>query len=360
MKKKIVVSIILSITISLMLLINAFAGYELDYGVLEPAPPAKEANWTAWNQTWVNFFGQPPNEILTEDNTNCELGENLGYSNAFGDPEIVHWLIQVGNFTNPAPSPPYQYKIIFGGLGSTYSGYLWEKTFAWDNTTDQTNHGIVTDSYQGAACPIIEAQPVSGTERTVRFSGEPNAHYHVYRSQNASGHPTNTASNGRYFYLFSRTTNEFGLGEFTESDGYTGPNWYLVIQADPTTNAIIGCHSEEFGPTNVRVLDFTVNYVSAAGAVELAWTVGPEGETIGYNILRSTSEDGIKTQINPSLIPRKGGDGGNEYTYSDDNLELGVTYFYWLEVFGSSGRLELVGPREVQTEYVYYLPLIFK
>jgi hypothetical protein len=280
----------------------------------------------------------------------------------------MQWLIQVENFIMPAPSPGLQFKMIFGGLGDTYSGYLWEYTFIWDNTIDQTNHGVVTQSSQGAACPIIEAQPITGTTRTVLFSGEPSALYHVYRSQNASG-AGNNASNGRYLYLFSITTDAGGLGEFTETDTYTGPNWYLVIQADPITNAIIGCHSEEGTPTNVRVINFEAAYQPAEHKVQLSWTTTSEVDMRGFNLYRSTEPVRPGTPINTEMIDAEKFPlpDGSDYVYPDADIAYGVTYYYWLEIVGigddrqDAGRAEVTVPNAVEPkEYYYYLPLFLK
>jgi hypothetical protein len=100
MKNKWIISLILAFLISVMVIIYAFAGYSLDYGELNPMPPENKANWTAWNQTWLFVTGQPPREILTEDNTNCELGEDLGYANFDGNPRDDAMVDSGGEFHN--------------------------------------------------------------------------------------------------------------------------------------------------------------------------------------------------------------------------------------------------------------------
>lgn len=379
MNKKLILSVILAGVLTAAVVLQVIAGAVFDYGTLagkaeaDPPPPEGAVNWIAY---WRTFANGIPREILTEDSTNAEDGVDLGYSKGIINPDIVHWVLQIENFNVQPESYDPEFGehnpiyIVFGGVGEEFSGTLWKYTIPyWLITESITNQDKVPiHTTEGAACPIIEAQPVSGIERTVYFSGQPNAYYLVYRSRNGSGHPTNTASNGQYFYRTTATTNESGLGFFTENDDFTGPNWYLVIQADSGTNAIIGCHSEEGVPTNVRVFDFSAVYQPETHTVELAWETASELDMNGFNVLRGTSQGGEPTQINAEMIPTLGPPGdleGNRYSFTDDALGDAQTYYYWLEIVGTSGRQERVGPEMVTIAnagetYYYYLPLIMK
>ncbi len=255
MNKKFFFSLILAGVLTTAMVIQVIAGAVFDYGTLagkaggDPPPPEGSVNWTAWNYVKDGI----PQEILTEDNTNCEDGVDLGYSKEIIPPtDLVKWQIQIENFLVPPRPNIDPIYMIFGGIGKDWSGTIWKLTIpSWKITESITNHGVVPiHTASGAACPIIQEQPVYGEERTVTFWGEP-GYYHVYRSQNGSGHPTNNASNGRYLYLFSTTTNQSGVGVFTDSDPWDYENWYLVIQADPVTKEIIGCHSEPGEPTSI-------------------------------------------------------------------------------------------------------------
>jgi hypothetical protein len=45
------------------------------------------------------------------------------------------------------------------------------------------------------------------------------------------------------------------------------------------------------------------------------------------------------------LIPAKlGSQFGAEYTYSDMDLESGITYYYWLEAVDTHGAMDLMDP----------------
>ena len=90
------------------------AGAVFDYGTLagkaegDPPPPEGTVNWVAW---WDEDNGIPY-EILTEDNTNCIDGEDLGYSKVIIPQMILsdgryklkifytnHQLIEINQFT---------------------------------------------------------------------------------------------------------------------------------------------------------------------------------------------------------------------------------------------------------------------
>ena len=64
----------------------------------------------------------------------------------------------------------------------------------------------------------------------------------------------------------------------------------------------------------------------------LIWETAAEIDTAGFNILRSESQDGTFEKTNEVLIPGEGGPTqGPVYSYIDDGLQSGVTYWYKLE-----------------------------
>jgi hypothetical protein len=358
MRKKIIL-ITSIIVVSLLVFGTVQAGFLFDYGELEGYPGAGEANWMAW---WLTDGVGRPAEILTEDNTNSINGEDIGYSDIYDigteiEPEdaYLEWILQVENFaTKPIPGVLDDVNLLFGGLG-TFSGTLWEKTFDWTNTEAFTDNGLVpalTGDYP--ACPLLY-EPLEVTPNTYTFYTEQPGTYLVYRSQNASG-AGNDASNGRYFYFDTVTEDEisFGIGSFT--DTAPDPKWYIVFQVDEN-NTPIGCHSEPADPTNVRVLEFTAEYNPIEQAVDLAWVTTSEIDMLGFYILRSESETGVGSKVNEEmiLVENPGGTGAS-YTYTDETVEMGKTYYYWLEVVDTSGRSEF-GPRTVRTTYQLYIPL---
>ena len=129
MKKKWLFSSIIAGVLAIIVVVQVIAGATFDYGELPSSPPEGQANWVAWNQQGELSPGFPY-EILTEDNTNCELDEDIGYSE-FGDGDTnVEWWIQIENFLYDPRTSPFSDDIymVFGGLGDTYSGSLWRYT----------------------------------------------------------------------------------------------------------------------------------------------------------------------------------------------------------------------------------------
>jgi biopolymer transport protein ExbB len=80
-------------------------------------------------------------------------------------------------------------------------------------------------------------------------------------------------------------------------------------------------------------------------AVLLAWATQTELDNEGFNILRGEEQDGEYLRISPYLIPARGLAGfGAEYSYTDYDVENGVTYYYLLEDIDFYGKSTLHGP----------------
>ena len=163
MRKKFRISALLAGILAVLTVITVIAGASFDFGELPDAPPAGEANWVAWN-VQGEFSDGFPYELLTEDNTNCELGENIGYSEYGDGDDNVEWWIQIENFLiDPRPEPfSDNTYLIFGGLGDTYSGTLWQYTInQWlidDGETEHYPEDVTT--LTGSPCPSFSEQPV--------------------------------------------------------------------------------------------------------------------------------------------------------------------------------------------------------
>ena len=98
------------------------------------------------------------------------------------------------------------------------------------------------------------------------------------------------------------------------------------------------------GSLLVFLTSFEVEYID--NDVIVTWSTAYEFGVLGWNILRSETvafEDAI--QINTDLIPSTGTPTTPaDYTYIDDNILLGNTYYYWLECVFENGNNAFWGP----------------
>lgn len=73
--------------------------------------------------------------------------------------------------------------------------------------------------------------------------------------------------------------------------------------------------------------------------VTINWETESELNTAGFHILRASSPDGDFTRITNELIPPAEDPlSGDEYTYRDENVEVGNTYYYKLEEVETTGN----------------------
>ena len=114
-------------------------------------------------------------------------------------------------------------------------------------------------------------------------------------------------------------------------------------------------------PTSVELLSFTAT--AAEKAITLSWESASEVDNLGFNLLRATTADGLRTRLNADLIPSLVPPGslfGAVYSYDDAPVMAGVRYFYWLEMVDIYGRTDLYGPVSARIEWSerIFLPTI--
>ena len=69
-----------------------------------------------------------------------------------------------------------------------------------------------------------------------------------------------------------------------------------------------------------------------SASIKVEWNTETELETAGFYVYRAQSPEGEFTLVNETLIPSKGDAlSGASYTYTDENVEAGKTYYYLLE-----------------------------
>jgi hypothetical protein len=97
-------------------------------------------------------------------------------------------------------------------------------------------------------------------------------------------------------------------------------------------------------------------------SVTLEWATATEVDNEGFNVWRSEMIDGPYAKLNSSLIPAEGSfDTGASYTFTDDNVATGVTYYYKLEDIDVHGAATFHGPVAATPTGIWriYVPIVF-
>jgi len=74
-------------------------------------------------------------------------------------------------------------------------------------------------------------------------------------------------------------------------------------------------------------------YQLANPTVEVRWETATEIQTAGFNLFRGTNPDDISSIVNQDGLIASHGEAvsGATYTYIDNSVEVGQTYYYMLE-----------------------------
>ncbi len=107
-------------------------------------------------------------------------------------------------------------------------------------------------------------------------------------------------------------------------------------------------------PTLIRLARFSARPKNAA--VSIAWATESEIDNAGFNIYRSTSENGEYIQTNEDLIPAEGSaTEGAAYGFVDDGVQNRKTYWYKLEDIDLNGVSTMHGPVRATPRLIYGL-----
>lgn len=97
------------------------------------------------------------------------------------------------------------------------------------------------------------------------------------------------------------------------------------------------------GPTLISLSSFTAS--DSKKKIILDWSTESEINNIGFNVLRSNSENGEYSKINKRIIPARGnGLNGASYRFIDKKADSGKTYWYKLEDIDTNGQSTIHGP----------------
>jgi hypothetical protein len=105
-------------------------------------------------------------------------------------------------------------------------------------------------------------------------------------------------------------------------------------------------------PTAVSLAAFDA--AAAGSSVQLTWETASELDNLGFNLYRATSLAGVRSRLNTSLIASQapGSAAGAAYSFADEAVNAGATYYYWLEAVDVNGGTSLQGPVSAQASYL--------
>ena len=125
---------------------------------------------------------------------------------------------------------------------------------------------------------------------------------------------------------------------------------------------IDGCHSEEARPTAVTISNFTAQAQVSVPSVSLQWDTDNEVTLLGFNIYRAATVMGLRQKLNINLIPAQhpGQMVSGQYSYEDQDVIQGDTYYYWIEAVMLGDMTEEIGPRSAALVSRIYLPMVLR
>jgi C1A family cysteine protease len=109
-------------------------------------------------------------------------------------------------------------------------------------------------------------------------------------------------------------------------------------------------------PTAVELGRFEATPQGAA--ILLEWETASEVDNLGFHLYRAGSPHGPRTRLNDGLIPGQmpGSPIGATYTWQDQQVRPGITYYYWLEDVDIYGDATQHGPVDARLPMRWILP----
>ena len=131
-------------------------------------------------------------------------------------------------------------------------------------------------------------------------------------------------------------------------------SWDVICDLKSTTTTTMVTTTTTATLTVVTLIEF--KSVSGNRIITLAWSTACEIDNAGFNLYRSTSENGEYIKINDSLIPAIGSSTeGASYEFVDTNVHNRRTYYYKLEDIDINGVSTFHGPVAATPRLIYGL-----
>lgn len=128
-----------------------------------------------------------------------------------------------------------------------------------------------------------------------------------------------------------------------EPNYFPEDTWVQVEISDGKASTVVRWHIHLVIPAAVRLNSLQAQ--ASGRQAEVIWQTAAEIDNLGFKILRSDREPGPYEVVTETMIPAQA-DG--RYTWVDDNVQAGKTYYYKLRDMDRSGRNNEHGPVSVQ------------
>jgi ELWxxDGT repeat protein len=192
----------------------------------------------------------------------------------------------------------------------------------------------------------------------------------IYSGSQSSSPSWLTNVNGTLYFEATDGTNGYELWKSDGTDagtvlakdiypgsGSSSPSWLTNVNGKLYFNAADGTNGYELwvlgdSATIVTLSSFTA--VPKSGKVILQWNTESETDNAGFNLYRSTSENGEYSKINDTLIPATGSSTqGASYEFVDNDVQNRKTYYYKLEDIDLNGQSTMHGPVSATPRLIY-------
>ena len=226
--------------------------------------------------------------------------------------------------------------------GAIFDSLITQK-FVWTPGYEQAgNHDIVfiAQDSKGDKTELLVPLVVNNVNRQPVFSNwQPAANVIQFKDDNAISFSVTAIDpdGDQLSYLWFMNNKHVGTGEtyiFPPMDMGTHKLTVKVFDEADTTSQTWSVL------TSINLESFAASSVEGS-SVNLTWVTSLEVNNAGFNILRSSRENGNYEKINDDLI-QPSFDGN--YSYYDDNVQPGQQYYYKLEDVSFSGGSGFHGP----------------
>ncbi len=130
----------------------------------------------------------------------------------------------------------------------------------------------------------------------------------------------------------------------------SNPIYIRILSDDQDAHLFI----EDYSVTDYSTLPVELSSFSAVftsnNFVTLNWITQTETDFMGFDILRNTNENSSEAiKVNSTLIAGTNTSQETSYNFTDKEIDLNQTYYYWLRILNNNGTSELSEPLTVKT-----------